>query len=127
MLMAEAAVHGGEAPVHAHGVRTLPGLEVRTLPALIPVDGATLALNYGLPSIPAPPADWSVLLQQPRKSRLDVAPIERMSLEGTADYSRSRAVGLDARLELCIDGREDSAMVRLGGRVAGMLRKLERR
>jgi hypothetical protein len=50
-----------------------------------------------------------------------------MSLEGTADYRRERNFGLDARLELRIDGREDSAMVRLGGRLAGAIRTLERR
>lgn len=127
MLMAESAVHGGETPAGFHGASTLPGLELRTLSVLVPADAAPLGRVYGLPSIPTPPADWNVLLQLPRKSRLDAAPIERMSLEGTADYSRSRTFDLDARLELCLDGREDSAMVRLGGRVAGMIRTLERR
>jgi hypothetical protein len=127
MLMAESAVHGGDAAMHARGVPRLPGLDVRTLRALIPADGASVEPLYALPSISAPPSDWTVILQLPRKSRLDAAPIERMSLEGTADYSRSRDFGMDARLELSIDGRSDSAMVRLGGRVAGMLRTLERR
>jgi len=127
MLMAEATVHGGDAELPARGLLSLPGTERRTLSVLLPVDGAPLGQAYALPSIPAPPAVWNILLEVPRKSRLDAAPIERMSLEGTADYSRSRAMGLDARLELCIDGRADSAMVRLGGRLAGMLRTLERR
>lgn len=127
MLMAESAVHGGGTAVGPYGAPMLPGLELRTLSALVPIDGAALNQSYALPSVPAPHADWNVLLQLPRKSRLDATPIERMSLQGTADYSRSRAFGLDARLELCIDGREDSALVRLGGRVAGMIRTLERR
>lgn len=127
MLMAEATVHGGDAPMPTRGLIALPGSELRTMSALVPVDGAPLGQTYTLPSVSAPPAAWNILLEAPRKSRLDAAPIDRMSLEGTADYSRSRAFGLDARLELRIDGREDSAMVRLGGRVAGMLRTLERR
>ncbi|MDK2769058.1 hypothetical protein [Sphingomonas sp.] len=127
MLMAEATVHDGDAELPARGLLALPGAERRTLSVLLPMDGVPLGQAYALPSIPAPPAVWNILLETPRKSRLDAAPIERMSLEGTADYSRSRAMGLDARLELCIDGRADSAMVRLGGRLAGMLRTLERR
>ncbi len=127
MLMAETMVHGGDAPLPARSLLAMPGSELRTMSALMPMDVAPLGQSYALPSIPAPPAVWNILLEAPRKSRLDAAPIERMSLEGTADYSRSRAFGLDARLELCIDGREDSAMVRLGGRLAGMLRNLERR
>ncbi|WP_066661147.1 MULTISPECIES: hypothetical protein [unclassified Sphingomonas] len=127
LLMAEATVHGGDLPPPTRDLLALPGSDLRTLSALIPADGAPLGQAYTLPSIPAAPAVWNILLEAPRKSRLDAAPIERMSLEGTADYSRSRTFGLDARLELRIDGREDSAMVRLGGRVAGMLRNLERR
>lgn len=127
MLMAEATVHGGDAPLPAHGLLALPGTERRSMSVLLPVEGAPLGQTYALPSIPAPPAVWNILLEAPRKSRLDAAPIDRMSLEGTADYSRARARGLDARLELCIDGRADSAMVRLGGRLAGMIRTLERR
>lgn len=127
LLMAEATVHGGDLPPPARGLLALPGSELRTLSTLMPMESAPLGQAYTLPSIPAPPAVWNILLEAPRKSRLDAAPIERMSLEGTADYSRSRAFGLDARLELRLDGREDSAMVRLGGRVAGMLRNLERR
>lgn len=127
MLMAEATVHGGDAPMTVPRLLALPASEARAMSTLVPVDGAPLGQSYALPSIPAPPAVWNILLEAPRKSRLDAAPIDRMSLEGTADYSRSRAFGLDARLELRIDGREDSAMVRLGGRVAGMLRTLERR
>lgn len=127
MLMAEAAVHGGEAPAPRRSLPALPGSDSRMISTLVPNDRATLSQAHALPSIPVPPAVWNVVSPPPRKSRLDAAPIERMSLEGTADYRRERNFGLDARLELRIDGREDSAMVRLGGRLAGAIRTLERR
>jgi hypothetical protein len=131
LLMAETSVHSGdvEAP------RRFPAVSHRgawpegrwQLVAMTPLEGATKVVSHALPSIPLPPAEWHVLPQILRKSRIDAAPVERMSLEGTADYRRTRNFGLDARLELRLDGREDSAMVRLGGQLGGAIRTLERR
>lgn len=131
MLMVDARVQGGAVEAR----RTLPALpargarssDMRHLAALVPVEGTNAAESHALPSIPLPPAAWHVVQDPPRRSRIDAAPVERMSLEGSADYRRRRNLGLDARLELRIDGREDSAMVSLGGRLAGAIRTLERR
>lgn len=127
MLMAEATVHGGEVATTRHSLPTLPGGRTGTIAALLPADRINVADAYALPSIPAPPAIWHVVAEPRRKSRLDAAPVERMSLEGTEDHRRQRNFGFDARLELRLDGREDSAMVSLGGRLAGAIRTLERR
>lgn len=127
ILMAEARVHGGAAASTLRPMSARPGSASHALDALVLVDEATARDAHALPSIPVPPAIWHVMAEPLRKSRLDAAPVERMSLEGTADYRRQRNWGLDARLELRLDGREDSAMVRLGGRLAGAIRTLERR
>ena len=127
MLMAEATVHGGATALAPRPTSTRSGSTSHALAALVLVDEATARDAHALPSIPVPPAIWHVMPEPLRKSRLDAAPVERMSLEGTADYPRQRNWGLDARLELRLDGREDSAMVRLGGRLAGAIRTLERR
>jgi hypothetical protein len=131
MLMAETRVRGGDIEVPRHPSDLLhrgAGPEGRwQLVAMTPLDGATKVVSHALPSIPLPPAEWQVLPRILRKSRIDVAPVERMSLEGTADYRRTRNFGLDARLELRLDGREDSAMLRLGGHLAGAIQTLERR
>lgn len=130
MLMAETRVRGGDIEVPRHPSDLLhrgAGPEGRwQLVAMTPLD-ATKVVSHALPSIPLPPAEWQVLPRILRKSRIDVAPVERMSLEGTADYRRTRNFGLDARLELRLDGREDSAMLRLGGHLAGAIQTLERR
>lgn len=132
MLMAEAHVEGGDA---IEAPRLLPALPTRNgtppgerhLVALVPIADATTAESHALPSIPLPPAAWQITRTPPRKSRIDAAPLERMSLEGSADYRHRRNIGLDARLELRIDGREDSAMVSLVGRLAKVVQTLERR
>ena len=125
MLMAEASVHGGTAAPRQ--LPTLPGADTHRIAALVPGDHGAVADMHILPSIPAPPAMWHIVVEPPRMSRRDAAPIERMSLEGTTDYRRQRNFGLDARVELRLDGREDSAMLSLGGRLAGVIRTLERR
>lgn len=127
MLMAEASVHGGTGTLAPHRLPTLPSSDAHRIAALVSGDGDLAADAHTLPSIPAPPAMWHVVVEPPHMSRRDAAPVERMSLEGTADYRRQRNFGLDARLELRLDGREDSAMLSLGGRLAGVIRTLERR
>ena len=106
---------------------TLPGSDTRAITVLVSADPIDAHDLHALPSMPTPPAIWHIVAEPPRKSRLDAAPVERMSLEGTADYRRQRNFGLDARVELRLDGREDSAMLSLGGRLAGVIRTLERR
>lgn len=127
MLMAEASVHGGTGTTAPRRLPALPGSDAHRIAALLPGDSAVAGDMHTLPSIPAPPAMWHIVAEPPRISRRDAAPVERMSLEGTADYRRQRNFGLDARVELRLDGREDSAMLSLGGRLAGVIRTLERR
>lgn len=125
MLIAEASVHGGTTAPRQ--LPALPGSDAHRIAALVRGDHGEVADMHTLPSIPAPPAMWHIVAEPPRISRRDAAPVERMSLEGTADYRRQRNFGLDARIELRLDGREDSAMLSLGGRLAGVIRTLERR
>ena len=127
MLMAEASVHGGEPGGTVHSIPALPGAGTPALAALVLDDDTDVRDTHALPIMYAPPAVWKVAAEPVRKSRLDAAPLERMSLEGSLDYRRTRNFGLDARLELRIDGREDSAMVSLAGRLARVVQTLERR
>lgn len=125
MLMAEAAVfESAPGPARA----ALPGLPLAASPLiasllLTDIEPAPRALvSYALPH-----AQWRLQPAALRLKERDAGAFERLSLEGTADYFRKRKTGLDARLELRIDGDEDSDVVRLGGRIAGAIRSLERR
>ncbi len=58
--------------------------------------------------------------------RLDLLTLDRMSLQGSADYARRRSQGINARLQLRLDGRDDSEPVQLGGHLARAVKLLER-
>lgn len=58
--------------------------------------------------------------------RLDLLTLDRVSLQGSADYARRRSQGVNARLQLRLDGRDDSEPVQLGGHLARALQMLER-
>lgn len=132
MLMAEARVGGGDPIEERYSPVALSPRDTgmtgdRYLARLTAIDMPTSSDAHALPVIPVPPAAWNLFPDRPRKSRLDAAPVDRMSLEGTADNRRRRNIGIDARLELRFDGREESAMVRLAGQLSRAIQSLERR
>lgn len=127
MLMAEAAVHGGTPAPASSKLPGLPGSTARFMVALLPRESATMASGLALPQLVPARAEWSLAPLFPPVTQREALLLDRTSLEATADYLRKRRTGLDARLELRIDGNDDSAMLRLGGRLAGAIRSLERR
>lgn len=127
MLMAEAAVHGGAPAPASSKLPGLPGSTARFMAALLPRESATMASGVALPQLMPARAEWSLAPLFPPVTQREALLLDRTSLEATADYLRKRRTGLDARLELRIDGNDDSAMLRLGGRLAGAIRSLERR
>lgn len=124
MLMAGATVYGGAV---APGLPGLPRASARLMVALLPRESATMASGIALPHVSPAHAGWELAPLLPTMTQRETLLLDRTSLEATADHLRKRRTGVDARLELRIDGNDDSAMLRLGGRLAGAIRSLERR
>lgn len=127
MLMAGATVYGDAAAPVASGLPGLPRASARFMVALLPRETATMASGIALPHVSPAHAGWELAPLLPTMTQRETLLLDRTSLEATTDHLRKRRTGVDARLELRIDGNEDSAMLRLGGRLAGAIRSLERR
>jgi len=127
MLMAEAAVHAGASEPVASELPGLPSSSARFMVALLPRDPAAMASGVSRRELSPARAGWEVTPLLPPLTQRESLLLDRTSLDGPSDYLRKRRTGVDARLELRIDGNDDSAMLRLGGRLAGAIRSLERR